>query len=317
MSKVMRAVYHLNQANDEWEDNERHTKKTETCTSTANQDANASIAKEGVTPLDKSMHDQAMTCEENSVAARSKVMNSVTTRGGARKRKSEDVSVESNKKCTRARINAVDVSRNDRSVHIQQRKAAIRNLYQDPIEHLEENIGFKWKTTCNFSKKFKQRCLDLEAFKTKFGHCRVPKAYQVEGLGFWCSSMRCAYHKIQQGKPARSNLSQDRIERLEEIGFTWNRANLDKTFEQRCLDLEAFKRKFGHCHVPCAYPADPSLGNWCSSIRYAYHKIQQGKPAIRNLSQERIERLKEIGFKWTMPNPPPAEYCIRSCLNGG
>jgi hypothetical protein len=123
MSKVMRAVYHLNQANDEWEDNERHTKKTETCTSTANQDANASIAKEGVTPLDKSMHDQAMTCEENSVAARSKVMNSVTTRGGARKRKSEDVSVlESNKKCagtkTRAKMNTVDVSRYDRPIEL-------------------------------------------------------------------------------------------------------------------------------------------------------------------------------------------------------
>jgi len=49
-----------------------------------------------------------MTSQETSAAA-----------VGAGKKKSEDVSVlESNKKCTRARMNAIDVSRNDRSVSI-------------------------------------------------------------------------------------------------------------------------------------------------------------------------------------------------------
>jgi len=41
-------------------------------------------------------------------------------------------------------------------------------------------------------------------------------------------------------------LTQDQIERLEEIGFKWK---IRETFEQRCRDLEAFKRDFGHCHV--------------------------------------------------------------------
>lgn len=72
--------------------------------------------------LDESMNDQAMPSQVNSATARSKEMDSGTTGGGARIRKSEEVSVlESNKKCTRtrARMNdAVDASRNDRSVSI-------------------------------------------------------------------------------------------------------------------------------------------------------------------------------------------------------
>ena len=73
-----RAIYHLNQANDEWEDNEKRTIKIETGTSTANQDVNSTSqsANEGEIPrrskrLEIIMHDQAMTSQENSAIARS------------------------------------------------------------------------------------------------------------------------------------------------------------------------------------------------------------------------------------------------------
>ena len=356
MSKVTRAVYYLNQANDEREDNEKPTINTGTAASTANQDANSTSANEGVMPrrskrLDKSTHDLAMNFEVNSVAAaRSKEIESGTTGGGARKRKSEDVSVlESNKKCagtkTRAKMNTVDVSRYDRPASIkrkvlsfeeqcgqllafkdefghcnipqryyvdpslgawrntkrvahykfQQGKPTYRSLSQDRIEHLEA-IGIKWKIAV-FDKKFVKRCHDLEAFKKKFGHCNVPQQYSVDpSLGQWWTSMKVSYNCLKQGKPSKNNLSQDRIERLEAIGFKWKVVDLDKQFEKRCHDLEAFKRKFGHCYVP--HSVDPSLGQWCSSMRNTHDRIQQGKPTRRNLSQDRIERLEEIGFKW-------------------
>jgi len=91
---VTRAVYHLNQANDKWEDNEKCIIKIEMGASTANQDANSTTANEGV------MYDQVMTSQETGAAT-----------VGAGMRKSEDVYVllESNKKCTRARMNAIDV----------------------------------------------------------------------------------------------------------------------------------------------------------------------------------------------------------------
>ena len=69
--------------------------------------------------------------------------------------------------------------------------------------------------------------------------------------------MRYTYNQIHQGQTPRINLTQDQIERLEQIGFTWK---VQETFEQRCRDLEAFKSEFGHRNVPWKFSADPSLG---------------------------------------------------------
>jgi hypothetical protein len=54
--------------------------------------------------------------------------------------------------------------------------------------------------------------------------------------------MIVAYNQIQQGKPTRYSLSQDQIERLEEIGFKWKLVDYGKTVVQRCChDLEESK----------------------------------------------------------------------------
>ena len=164
----------------------------------------------------------------------------------------------------------------------------------DTVERLGE-IGFKWKLQVTLA--FEQRCHDLEVFKSKFGHCNVPYKYSVNpSFGTWCSTMlRYTYNKIQQGQIPKSNLTQDHIERLGEIGFKWNAR---ETFEQHCPDLEAFKSEFGHRKVPFRYSADPSLWRWCIDIRYYYNQIQQGKTPKSNLTQDQIEGLEEIGFRW-------------------
>ena len=97
----------------------------------------------------------------------------------------------------------------------QQENTSMGNLTQVQIERLEE-IGFKW----NAQDTFEQRCRDLEAFKNKFGHCKVPYKYSADpSLGQWCNNMRYYYNQIQQGQTPNSNLTQDQIARLEEIGF--------------------------------------------------------------------------------------------------
>jgi len=113
--------------------------------------------------------------------------------------------------------------------------------------------------------------------------------------------MRTAYNNIQKGTKTNINLSQGRIERLEEIGFQWQvlRTNYDETFEQHCRELIAFKEDFGHCNVPRKFANNPSsLGQWCSTMRTAYNNILKGTKPNINLSQGRIERLEEIGFQW-------------------
>jgi hypothetical protein len=66
----------------------------------------------------------------------------------------------------------------------------------------------------------------------------------------------------------------------------------------RCRELIAFKEEVGHCNVPARFANNSGLGHWCSDIRCSYNAIQKGNKAKYNISQERIERLEEIGFQW-------------------
>ena len=120
-------------------------------------------------------------------------------------------------------------------------------------------------------------------------------------FGTWCGTMRQAYSKIQKGQTPRTNLTQDKIKCLEEIGFKWKIAHQCKTiFEQHYRDLESFQSEFGHCDVPSRYSVNPSLGRWCGAMRYSYKQIQHGQTPHMNLTRDKIKLLEEIGFKWTL-----------------
>jgi len=191
-----------------------------------------------------------------------------------------------------------------RTAYTKLQKGMKTNLSQGRIERLEE-IGFQWK----IKGSFEMCCCALIAFKEEFGHCNVPTNSANPSLGYWCSDMRKTYKKIQKGMKVNYNLSQDRIERLEVIGFKWqaSRNENDKTFEKRCRELTSFKEEFGHCNIPQGYSGNPSLGRWSSVMRQAYKKIQN-EMNTRNLSQARIERLEEIGFEWKV-NVTFEEHC--------
>ena len=143
------------------------------------------------------------------------------------------------------------------------------------------------------------RELILIAFKEEFGHCNVPSRYAANpSLGQWCSTTRKAYKKIQNGMKANYNLTQGRLKRLEEIGFQWQVSTDygDELFEKRCRELIAFKEEFGHCDVPARCENNPSLGQWCSAMRFKYRRHQNEINTNSNLSQDKIERLEEICF---------------------
>ena len=162
----------------------------------------------------------------------------------------------------------------------------------------ESSLKSRKKGTAARNESFEGRCKQLIDFIDEFGHCNVPFRYSADpSLGQWCSTMRYSYNQIQQGQTPKRNLTKDQIDRLEEIGFRWK---VQKRFEQRFRDLEAFKNKFGHCNVSRKYSADPSLGYWCGTMRYTYNKIQQGQTARNNLTHDQIERLEVIGFKWKL-----------------
>jgi len=123
----------------------------------------------------------------------------------------------------------------------------------------------------------------LKAFKERFGHCNVPAKWKENPkLGIWVSCQRSR----QQGK-----LSQERIRKLEKIGFDWGTSRrAGKSWEARYAELLRYKQAHGNCDVPNRWKEDPKLGKWVSSQRLLK---QQGE-----LSRERMWMLEEIGFNW-------------------
>ena len=150
--------------------------------------------------------------------------------------------------------------------------------------------------------KFEARFDELTEFKKKFGHCNVPTRYDANPtlLGNWCMTLKTSYKKMQRLQKQSGYLSYERIQRLEKLGFKWVviTSFRNAAFDQRVGELTEFKNKFGHCNVPPKYDVNPSLRNWCMTMRKAYNKIRKGESTRTILSHERIERLDKLGIKW-------------------
>lgn len=72
-------------------------------------------------------------------------------------------------------------------------------------------------------------------------------------------------------KPRRSApLTQDRIDLLNGLNFTWtirSRDNLGESWNQRFEELKHYKDDHGHCLVPSRHPPNPELGIWVGTQR--------------------------------------------------
>jgi hypothetical protein len=108
------------------------------------------------------------------------------------------------------------------------------------------------------------------------------------------------YKKMQHNQKPKMKLSDEQIQRLNDAGFKWclqkKEFTSNKTFDDLFNDLMAFKAKYGHCNVSRT-GEDASLGRWCESVRVSYKNNQ--KPKMK-LSDERIRRLSDAGFKWCL-----------------
>ena len=163
----------------------------------------------------------------------------------------------------------------------------------------------------------------LVAYKEKYGNCLVPKRFPAnKKLGTWVDTQRSQHKKMikklaERGiaydgpqragsraalfKPIVGRLTDDRIRRLEDLGFVWSlRDDWDKHFEE----LKVYKAEHGHCNVPARYPKNRRLGIWVSAQRQNFKALQKGgetsRSASSRLSQKRIDQLNQLGFAWTL-----------------
>mmetsp|Transcript_8215 Transcript_8215/g.12598 ORF Transcript_8215/g.12598 Transcript_8215/m.12598 type:complete len:246 (+) Transcript_8215:352-1089(+) len=121
----------------------------------------------------------------------------------------------------------------------------------------------------------------LVEFKNKHGHTRVVRSTEKK-LGNWVDRQRM-FHK-------RGVLAADFVKKLNDIGFNWqSRSQLEeKKWDQKLQLLIEFKRIKGHFRVP---PGN-DLGVWLKKQR-TYYKSS-------TLSEDRVRKLNDIGFDWTL-----------------
>jgi hypothetical protein len=89
-------------------------------------------------------------------------------------------------------------------------------MTEDRVKALED-IGFIWDSQ---GTAWEERLGELKEFRAAFQHCNVPSNYsENKCLSTWVKCQRRQMKLFREGKP--SNMTPDRIEKLESLGFEW------------------------------------------------------------------------------------------------
>lgn len=147
-------------------------------------------------------------------------------------------------------------------------------MEREQSERLEA-IGFSWNPAEN---RWEEMFSRLVEYKELHGNCAVPTAKSE--LGSWVSNQRMYKNK--------GALESKRVERLESIGFIWNR--FEEQWKECFQELIQYRKTHGNCDVPRNSRKESSLSHWTRIQRVLRDKGQ--------LSTERIKRLDDIGFVW-------------------
>ena len=119
----------------------------------------------------------------------------------------------------------------------------------------------------------------LLAYKYEHGSTLVPyKFKQDPQLGRWVSNQRSHYRSKE--------LSKERIDLLESIGFVWDVPEMQ--WKANFTQLLAFKEEHGHTQVPWKYKANTKLAYW----------VDNQRSRKDTMPEKRVKLLNSIGFVW-------------------
>jgi Helicase associated domain len=111
-------------------------------------------------------------------------------------------------------------SHTDFAKWLQKQRQSTHELDASQLQALD-SLDPRWRWTSrqvNWEHKYKQ----LEAYLDDHGHVNVPISYATDpSLAHWVSNQRKQYTLRQKGLP--SAMTNDRIHKLNKIGFVWNR----------------------------------------------------------------------------------------------
>jgi hypothetical protein len=163
-----------------------------------------------------------------------------------------------------------------------------------------EAIGFKLDTKRPLVTRntFEEKLKKLREFREKYGHTNVSTHHH---LYWWCYRIRIAYKLWVKGDINAEGLTDEKVKRLEELGFEWNPSVRCKKeyMERKFQELLDFKQNHGHFNVPHSQKNSRSLYVWCCQMRADYRESTVNNvplPGLFGLTEEYVDRLREIGF---------------------
>merc|ERR1740139_1144236 len=140
----------------------------------------------------------------------------------------------------------------------------------------------------------------LKKFKEDHGNCNVPlSGHHQPRLSNWVRKQRRQYALQQKGE--QSNLTEEKIAALDELGFIWTNkycalGEVSKPWNAMILQLAAYKEEHGDCRVPRDYAQNPQLGKWVARLKNQYRKQQKGEKS--NMTEGKKNKLERLGFVW-------------------
>ncbi|KAJ1459371.1 helicase-associated [Pelagophyceae sp. CCMP2097] len=166
-------------------------------------------------------------------------------------------------------------------VHTQRQARNVGEMSQDRIARLQ-GVGFVWSVRGDLWDAHFELLL---AYLAANGGCAVPDAFVTSNgikLGSWV-------HAQRQARNA-GDMSPERFERLEAVGFVWS--VLADLWGANCELLRDYHAEHGSCTVPASFVAadGTKLGRWALAQRRAHR--------AGDLSPDRVERLDSVGFAW-------------------
>ncbi|KAL3906102.1 MAG: hypothetical protein SGILL_009410 [Bacillariaceae sp.] len=134
----------------------------------------------------------------------------------------------------------------------------------------------------------------LKDYHMKHGHFNIRGDSKLYNF---VQHQRKQYRKLVKGE--KSQLTQKRIEALEQIGFHWGKSH-DIRWKERIEELDTFTSIYGHPAVPQEFEQNPQLGKWVMNQRSLKRSNNNEDPIT--LRKDRVEDLDRREFIWNVRN---------------
>ncbi|XGZ09555.1 Helicase associated domain protein [Peribacillus sp. RS7] len=161
-----------------------------------------------------------------------------------------------------------------------QRKAFHSGMLDEDKKEKLDQLNFSWSP---LEETWNANYISLSEYKKVHGDCNVPARYKENPqLSTWVSDQRKSYK--------RETLPQEKIEKLEALGFVWGVSN--NGWNEKFKQLKEFHEINGHTMIPGNNPKYKSLSAWA--------KNQRKKHSENKLSEHQLEQLNQLDFVWSV-----------------